>query len=363
MSRVYMTNPGALLLMGNPARTKSTKTKAARRAAKAKKPKGSTMAKKPRTAAQKAATKRMLAANRAKRRATKAPKRAKRAAYAAPAKTRKAKRGKRSASAKKVRKAKRRARRSVKNVVASKGTTVNVRRVKRGTVRRAKKRSGRVVRRVRVNPAIGFLDGFTGFGKNMADVTKGGVKGWAFAILGAGGAVFTGTLLNRVTTPFITNIAPGLALHPLFARLWAASNAYLGGFLLAKFLPLDPRTKRAMLMGGTVSAVAELIKPGMVAMVIGKVPVVGPLFSGGVAKLDGLGEYTRMALNGYANVPRRAGVNGRMGAYYGDGPQGPQRMAGANSNRYDPSVVGGEALGCSFADQVISVATDDGTES
>jgi len=321
--------------------------------------------KKKRSRAQIAATRKMLAANRSKRRAAAPKRRAKavkrRAAVTRRAKpAKRAKRGKRSVKATTKRRAKRRARK-VKNVVASRGTTVVVRKVRRGKVRGAKKRSGRAIRRVRVNPgaSIGLLDGFTDFKGNLAAIKKSGIKGWAFALIGAGGAVFAGTTLNRVTTPVLANIAPKLVMNPIFARLWSAGNAYLGGFLLAKLMPLDAQTKKAILMGGTVAAAVELAKPGLVASVAGKIPVIGPLFDGAMARVEGLGEYVRVSLAGYYSVEEQS-LNGYYTA------RGGKRLSGyvnpAHNNSADAgSVQHSDALnglGCSFADQVVSVIDD-----
>lgn len=305
MSRIrFMSNPVELMLAGNPGKkriktaqftltpktgksvmAKKKKSAAAKAAKVAKRHAKRTARKSGRSAAQKAATKRMLAANRASRSGSK----------------KSAKRGKRSVAAKAKRSARkaRKGRNRVRNVVTSAGATVIVRKAPRGKVRRYRKVSRfPSVTRFAVNP--GFVGGITSLPANLKATWKGGIRSIAMAGLGAGGSIFAGTLLARLTTPLVMKFAPQVVRNPIGARLLGALNYYGAAYLLARFLPgIDSSTRRAILTGGAAAAVLEAIKPGVVRGTAASLPLVGPLFGDTLSGIgDDLGQYVETMLSG-----------------------------------------------------------------
>lgn len=156
--------------------------------------------------------------------------------------------------------------------------------------------------RVGINPgALTLGGGLSGFVANLKSTfLSGGVKGFAAAAAGAGGAVFAGTMVARVTTPVIAKFAPSLLSNPVIPRLLGAAHYYVTGWALAKYTPgISPRTRRAMLTGATAAAVLEAIKPGVVRDTAARLPVVGGLFGNTLSGLaDGMGDYVQFALSG-----------------------------------------------------------------
>lgn len=253
----------------------------AAKAAKSVKRKAKRAARKGRSAAQKAATKRMLAANRAARGGVK-----------------KSRRGRRSVKAK-IKRSRKKGRARTRNVVTSAGATVIVRKAPRGKVRRYRHASRfPSVKRFAVNP--GFFGGITSLPDNLKATWKGGVRSIAMAGLGAGGSIFAGTLLARLTTPLVAKFAPSVIANPMGARLLGALNYYGAAYLLARFLPgVDASTRRAILTGGAAAAVLEAIKPGVVRGTAASLPVIGPLFGDTLSGIgDDLGDYVETMLNG-----------------------------------------------------------------
>lgn len=223
------------------------------------------------------------------------------AVYAAkPAK----KRGKKSQK----RYAKRRA--HVKRVFASKGTTVQVRKVRRGAVRKAHKRMGKKYRSIKVNAgSVTLKNTVFGFPANLTATAKGGVKSWAAAAGGAAAAVVGGTFMSRLTNGLVGRFAPGLLSNAVAVRALGAVNYLVPAWAAAKYIPgLSGKTRRAIQAGGMLAAVVEAVRPGMVRSVLSRAPVVGGLFGGQLSGLaDGMGDYVLAGLGGDSSHGSRNG--------------------------------------------------------
>jgi hypothetical protein len=322
-----LSNPGtrrnpAAILLGNPRPSKKTGHK-----------KAAPMAKKKRSAAQKAATAKLVALNRAKRKGSK-PRTSRKAKASKPRKTSKRRKGsKRKASKKLVR--------SMTVSVPKGRVNVKIRRVRRAK-RKAHKRRGKIVRTIALNPALslkGFLAPITGVVANLK-ASMSSAAGIAGVAGGAIGAVAGGTLLARTTMPLAMKLAPGFATSPMGARALAVLNYYGAGFLLARFLPVSDKIKRGILAGAVAAAVIEVIRPGTVQGAVAKVPFIGPLVAGNLAGIEPeLGSYVEQAMSGLGLTTNEAG--GAMGAY----------ELGDDMGAYELGDDGLEGLGCAPAAQ------------
>jgi hypothetical protein len=204
-----------------------------------------------------------------------------------------------------IKRRKSRARRSrrhvgIKNVVASRGTKVVVRKVRRGRVRYAKKRSGRRVGVVGVNAgSLTLAGGLTNFIGNAKATMKDGVNGFAFAFGGAAVSVAGGAFTSQVTGNLLARFAPGLLGNPILSRLLGAVNYYLPGWAASKFIPgLSGKSRRAMLTGAAAAALLEVVRPGMIRGALQQVPVIGGLMGMAEDQASDLGAYVGYALNG-----------------------------------------------------------------
>lgn len=233
-----------------------------------------------------------------KRKAKRASRKARRAS--AP-KRKKSRRGRKSKMkrARRVRHS-RRARRHVRSVAVSPKGIVRVVKVRRGGVRRAKGlRRRKAFKTVGVNPgSLSLAGGLGGFAGNAKAVMRDGVMGFAKAALGAGGAIFAGTIVARVTTPLVAQFAPSIVASPWGSRILAGLNYYVSAWALAKYLPgVDGKTRRAMFTGGVAAAILEVARPGLVRDAASRLPVVGGLFGNTLEGMAGdLGAYVATAL-------------------------------------------------------------------
>ncbi len=301
--RLAVSNPGALLVYGNPAK-KSSKIRAKRRMKKSKKSSGGVPVatktrkrRKARSAAQRANDKRLGAMARARHKTKRTKVRAKR----------KARRSKRRAPralivASPIRRRKSRGRRRGRR--AGHKAKHRARGRRRGRSR-GKHRARRAPRFVLINPGVssavkGYLSGLTHVTGNMHAATKSGWKGYAGAAGGAIGAVFVGTIIARMVMPFALKTLPSVAGTPMGARAVSFACYYTGGWAIAKFTPgLKQSTRDAVMFGALVASVVEIVKPGTIAKLVGMVPGVGPMIAGNLAGIESeLGDYVSTALQG-----------------------------------------------------------------
>jgi hypothetical protein len=296
-------------------------------------PRKSVMAKKKRTAAQRAATARMIAANKAGKRSRRKSRRASRPAVtrreskAIRRRARAVKHYGKRALGRKVR---------VHNVPASKGTVVVVRRVARGTVRRAKRRSGFPVRAFRVNPVAGglgdllmgpygLIGSFKHVGANFKAVSGGGIKSMAIAAAAGAGSIVLGTMVKATVVKVAMKVAPVWSAGAVGARVLTGVSYYGTGWAVARFATKDPRTKSAILAGTVVATVLELFRPGTVTDILAKLPIVGDMF----------GKKIAATVKGI-DADLGAYVEGELGAYV----EGYQEQAlGYDNGNMDPSVL------------------------
>ncbi len=248
--------------------------------------------KKHRSAAQRAATKRMLAANRAKRAGRVAKRRTKRSKRVARVTVRKVRRSKRRVarvSVRRVRRSRRRARVHVK-----------ARRARRSS-RRARRARRSFIGRVSINPALslkGFIAPVTGVIGNLKDSLK-SVSGIAGLAGGAIGAIAGGTIIARSVMPLALRFAPTIAGSPMGARAISVLCYYGAGYLLARFLPVNEKVKKGILAGAVAASIIEVIRPGSVQKAVAMVPIVGPMIAGNLGGIEPeLGDYIDRALNG-----------------------------------------------------------------
>jgi hypothetical protein len=297
-----MTNPAQLLLAGNPRPTSKRRQKRRGSTVTTIPTKEVPMARRRKKAKSRTAR---VAKRRARRSARKAHRKGKMpaglAAYWAGKRGGKAKRSRPSRKARMhVKRAKVRRRRARASSVVAVAVAPNPRRRRKSHKARAHKRSRRRSR-VGVNPgALSLSSGLTGIMSNVkATFMHGGLKGFAAAAAGAGGAVFAGTIVSRTTTPLLMKLAPSLAMNPIIARLLGAANYYLAGWALAKWTPgISPRTRRGMLTGAALAAIVEAAKPGAVRQAAASLPIVGGVFGGTLSGLaDGMGDYVSFALS------------------------------------------------------------------
>lgn len=321
-----MSNPAQLLLAGNPRKSRK------RRATKTITPSApvqyilvSPVAKNPVKKAKPVSKKKRKspaarAARAVKRRAKRASRRARKGVEPAGLKRwRLGKKKAKSVAHRPARKAKRRTRRAkmkvrrqkvrrrVKNVFASAGARVVVRKVRRGAARKPSKAQRRRARRVGVvgvnAGALTLQGGLTNFIGNAKATMKDGVKGFAFAFAGAGGAVAGGAFMSRITYGLVAKVAPSMLQNPIVSRLLAGVNYYLPGWALATFIPgLSGKSRRAMLTGAAAAALMEVVRPGVIRNVMVQVPVIGGLMGTAEDSADDLGAYISYALSGDNNM-------------------------------------------------------------
>ena len=342
-----MTNPAQLLLAGNPGKKhRRTKARAAKTAAKTAATTNSTraairkelsammkevpMPKRRKARKSKASTVARVAKRRARRATRKGKQPSGLRAYWAKRKAkasgrvskRRSKRRSRKARlhvkrARKSRKSKSRNRaRRIKNVYASAGTTVAVRKVRHGRVRRSSrkyKRSARRVGVVGVNAgSLTLTGGVLNFVGNAKATMKDGVKGFAFAFGGAAVSVAGGAFTSQVTGNLLARFAPALLRNPIASRLLGAVNYYLPGWAASKFIPgLSGKSRRAMLTGAVAAALLEVVRPGMIRGALQRVPVIGGLMDAAEDQASDLGAYVGYALNGNGDN----GANGAADMY------------------------------------------------
>jgi hypothetical protein len=336
--RFAVSNPGSLLIYGNPAGKKpknqgkkpmATKTRKRRKARSAKQ-----RANDKRLGAMARARHRGVTTKvRAKRRKRRAHKRTARAVMVAPHAP-----ARRSKSRRRGRRAGRRAKHRAKGV-------------RRGRSRGRHRRARRAHRSIFANPALtmkrGLADYFSGFSKVGAHwnaASGNGIKGYAAAGAGMVGTVFAGTLLARLIMPTALKMAPSVFGTPMGARALSFGMYYTGGWAIAKFTPgLSQKTRDAIMFGALAASVLEIVKPGIIALGVSKIPVVGEMIAGHLDGIESeLSDYVAQALNGMGAVGFTENEYDGSRGFHGHNPGGEvlpgQRLS--DIARYDMAGVG-----------------------
>ena len=211
-----------------------------------------------------------------------------------------------------------------------------------------KRKHRRARRTTRRNPGIvgDYVGGLTSAPTKIMSIFKGqgAVKNAAFA---AGGAVGTfmlgGILSSKVIRPALEKFAPGFAARvadpsTIEARVVGGLLPYTAAFAITKLFgkKLGSDVNTALLLGGAVASVVELIKPGMVGGLLqkvglGELPYAGPALAG-LGALNGpvCGLGYMDALAGYVEAPSYSGTAGYVEApsYSGTAGLGEDALAG-----------------------------------
>lgn len=229
-----------------------------------------------------------------------------------------------------------------------------------------KRRKHRARRTSRRNPGIAadYLSGLTGAPTKVMSLFKGGnaAKNAAFAAGGAVGSFMIGGVLSaKVIRPLLEKVAPAFAAQvadpsTIQARLVGGLLPYTAAFAITKLFgkKLGGDVSSALMVGGAVASVIELIRPGMVGDLLKKVglaelPYAGPALAGLGAlsgPVCGLGYSDQLA--GYYSSPAYAGQAGIVQA---PAYQGSAGIAGYVSDRSQRlSGMGTEVLAGTFLD-------------
>lgn len=229
-----------------------------------------------------------------------------------------------------------------------------------------KRRKHRARRTSRRNPGIAadYLSGLTGAPTKVMSLFKGGnaAKNAAFAAGGAVGSFMIGGVLSaKVIRPLLEKVAPAFAAQvadpsTIQARLVGGLLPYTAAFAITKLFgkKLGGDVSSALMVGGAVASVIELIRPGMVGDLLKKVglaelPYAGPALAGLGAlsgPVCGLGYSDQLA--GYYSAPAYAGQAGIVQA---PAYQGSAGIAGYVSDRSQRlSGMGTEVLAGTFLD-------------
>ncbi len=223
--------------------------------------------------------------------------------------------------------------------------------------RRGKRRARRSTRR---NPGIvgDYFGGLTGAPSKVMGLFKGSnmIKNVGFT---AGGAVGTfmigGILSSKVIKPLLEKVSPAFAAKvadpsTIEARVVGGILPYTAAFAITKLFgkKLGGDLSSALLLGGAVASVVELIRPGMVGDLLkkvglGELPYAGPALAGlgalngpvcGLGYTDALAGYVQAAgyngTAGYVDAPSYSGTAGYVDApsYSGTAGLGQEVLAG-----------------------------------
>jgi hypothetical protein len=153
---------------------------------------------------------------------------------------------------------------------------------------------------------------------NLKSILSGSIKAKAIkgsvAIGGATVALVGGAQVAKLVGRFMPSMIVNLPVVGAFVpRLVGGGSALLVGSLAAKFAPLSPENKKALLAGAGLVAILEVVKPGMSGMLLAKLPLIGKFV--GSTPVNGLGAYVEapsyQGVGTYVEAPSYQGV----GAY------------------------------------------------
>lgn len=157
------------------------------------------------------------------------------------------------------------------------------------------------------------------------------IKHLAYA---AGGAVgtfaFGGMVTAKVLVPALNMVGLGSAMNnPIAKRVIGGAVPFTIGFLANKFVKGD--IGKALLVGGSIASIVELVSPGMIAQLIHRTPVVGPVAIASLPAAAVRGPVNGMeGLGGYVDAKAYQGTGGYVDAkaYQGTGDDLAEDLAG-----------------------------------
>ena len=235
-----------------------------------------------------------------------------------------------------------------------------------------KRRKHRARRTTRRNPGIAsdYLGGLTGAPTKIMSLFKGGnmVKNVGFTAGGAIGSFMVGGILSaKVIRPLLEKVAPGFAAKvadpsTIEARLVGGLLPYTAAFAITKLFgkKLGSDMSSALMVGGALASVVELIRPGMVGDALKKIGLAGIPYAG--PALAGLGAFSGPVcglgysdqLAGYYNAPAYQGTAGYTQAPAYQGAAGIAGYVSDKSQRL--SGLGTEVLAGTFLDDAAETA-------
>ncbi len=224
--------------------------------------------------------------------------------------------------------------------------------------RRSKRRTSH--KRTRRNPGIAadYVGGLTSAPNKIMSIFKGpgAVKNAAFLAGGTVGTFLIGGIISaKLLKPALEKFAPSFAAQvadptSIQARIVGGALPYTAAFAITKLLgnKLSADMKTALMLGGAVASIVELIRPGMVGdalkkVGLGELPYAGPALAGlgalngpvcGLGYMDTLAGYVEApsysGTNGYVEAPSYAGTAGYVEApsYAGSAGMGQEVLAG-----------------------------------
>lgn len=240
---------------------------------------------------------------------------------------------------------------------STKGTTMAKRRSSRTKRRTTARKPARktTVRKMakrkyaRHNPSIAatgkaYMGGLTSTPTKVMGLFKGkgAAKNILFTAGGLAGTYVIGGMISGKLGELTARI-PGVGSTLIGQRLIPALVPYTVGFIGSKFIK-DQKAKTALLVGGGVASIIELIMPGKVGELLGKVPGLNRLAMGSAGAsvasaaqaaeagptqqaVEGIG---RVMLAGYVDAPSYSGTAGYVDApsYSGTAGMGSEMLAG-----------------------------------
>jgi hypothetical protein len=175
-----------------------------------------------------------------------------------------------------------------------------------------------------------YVGGLTGTPSKVMGLFKGrgAGKNILFTAGGLVGTYIVGGMVSRAVGGMLANVP--VLNSPMGQRITGALFPYTIGFVGSRFVK-DAKLKSALMVGGGIASIIELLMPGKVGELVGRIPGVSALQmgAGGAAAaqaavaaeqgpVEGLGQ---TMLAGYVDAPSYAGTAGYVDApsYAGTG--------------------------------------------
>ncbi len=153
---------------------------------------------------------------------------------------------------------------------------------------------------------------------------KGKIKHIAFAAGGALGTFALGGIVTQsVIVPVLARVgAAGLMANPIAKRVVGGMVPFTLGYVASKFIR-NANIKKALMVGGAVASLAEIVRPGLMGELMGRVTAYAPMqVQAAVPAAAKAGPVQGMyGLDGYVDSPAYQGTGGYVDspAYQGTG--------------------------------------------